>query len=116
MKKRQATSYSFKCGCGRIKTVIETKDGKLDDCEVHLGKGGNCAASQVEAISRIVSLCMKKGVVIDEIIKELIAIKCNAPIYGENEGEDILSCSDAIAKSLRKWKEENQEEKLDHSK
>jgi ribonucleoside-diphosphate reductase alpha chain len=64
-----------------------------------MGKAGGCAASQSEAIGRLVSLALRSGVQPDTIIKQLKGISCHLPSWGGN-GDKILSCADAVAKAI----------------
>jgi ribonucleoside-diphosphate reductase alpha chain len=63
-----------------------------------MGKAGGCAYSQIEATSRLISLALRSGVKADAIIKQLMGIRCPSPMWGN--GEQVVSCSDAIAKVL----------------
>ncbi len=64
-----------------------------------MGKAGGCAASQSEAIGRMVSLAWRSGVQPDEVIKQLLDISCHSPAgFGANK---ILSCADAVARAIR---------------
>ncbi len=64
-----------------------------------MGKAGGCAASQSEAIGRMVSLAWRSGVQPEEVIKQLLDISCHSPAgFGANK---ILSCADAVARAIR---------------
>ncbi|MEN2984775.1 MAG: vitamin B12-dependent ribonucleotide reductase [Dictyoglomaceae bacterium] len=95
-------TLKMKTGCGSLYVTINEDD--MGICEIFstLGKAGGCAASQTEAISRLISLALRSGIDLSSIIKQLKAIRCPSPTRDE-EGEYILSCSDAIAKALEKY-------------
>lgn len=88
-----------KTGCGNLYVTIN-KDEKNKPFEVftNIGKAGGCAASQAEAIGRLISLALRSGIEPQEIVKQLKGISCHAPVWSNNG--KITSCSDAIAKAL----------------
>ncbi|MCX8034250.1 MAG: vitamin B12-dependent ribonucleotide reductase [Thermodesulfovibrio sp.] len=89
----------MKTGCGNLYITIN-KDEKNKPFEVftNIGKAGGCAASQAEAIGRLISLALRSGIEPQEIIKQLKGISCHAPVWSSNG--KITSCSDAIAKAI----------------
>lgn len=89
-------------GCGHLYvTVNETEDGTPLELFNHMGKAGGCAASQNEAIGRLISYALRCGARIEPLIKQLKGISCHRPAWGE-DGK-ISSCSDAISKALEKY-------------
>ncbi len=95
----------MKTGCGNLYvTINEDEKGHLFELFTSMGKAGGCAASQSEAIGRLVSLAFRSDIEPDEIIKQLKGISCHEPAW--HSGGRILSCSDAIAKSLEKYRVE----------
>lgn len=98
----EGTTRLMKTGCGHLYvTINEDKDGNLFELFTHMGKAGGCAASQAEAIGRLVSLALRSNIEPVEIVKQLRGISCHSPAW--TNGGKILSCSDAIAKSLEKY-------------
>ncbi|KJU85225.1 ribonucleotide-diphosphate reductase subunit alpha [Candidatus Magnetobacterium bavaricum] len=95
-------------GCGNLYVTVNL-DEKGVPFEVfnHIGKAGGCAASQSEAIGRLVSLALRCNIVIDEVIKQLKGISCHQPIW--TNGGKISSCSDAIAKAIEHYNTEGQD-------
>jgi ribonucleoside-diphosphate reductase alpha chain len=90
-------------GCGNLYvTINEDERGALFEVFTHMGKAGGCAASQSEAIGRLVSLALRSNVEPEEIIKQLKGISCHQPAW--HNGGRILSCSDAIAKAIEKYR------------
>ncbi len=98
----KGTTRLTKTGCGNLYvTINEDEEGHLFELFTSMGKAGGCAASQSEAIGRLVSLAFRSNIEPDEVIKQLKGIMCHSPIW--HEGGRILSCSDAIANSLEKY-------------
>jgi len=88
-------------GCGNIYvTVNEDEDGSPFELFTQIGKAGGCAASQTETIGRLVSLALRSGIDVEDVIKQLRNISCHQPIW--DNGGRILSCADAIGKALER--------------
>src|SRR4030066_1105696 len=95
----QGTNRKIRTGCGNLYvTVNEDEEGRLFEIFNQIGKAGGCAASQSEAIGRLVSLSFRSGIEPEDVIRQLKGISCHMPVWYQ-EGK-ILSCSDAIAKAI----------------
>jgi ribonucleoside-diphosphate reductase alpha chain len=86
--------------CGALYvTVNEDETGQPFEVFTSMGKAGGCAASQSEAIGRLVSLGLRSGVDPDQIIRQLRGISCHLPRgVGRNR---VSSCADAVAQALQ---------------
>ncbi len=99
-------------GCGNLYVTINEDDVGIFELFTAMGKAGGCAASQNEAIGRLVSLSLRTGVDAEDVIRQLSGVRCPSPVW--KDGEMILSCSDAISRVLKKhistkqYKEEQQ--------
>lgn len=92
----------IKTGCGNIYvTINEDEKGHLFELFTSMGKAGGCAASQAEAIGRLVSLAFRSNIDPAEVVKQLKGISCHQQAW--SNGGKILSCSDAIAKAIEKY-------------
>ncbi len=88
-------------GCGSLYVTVNENQGELFELFNTMGKAGGCAASQSEAIGRLVSLAWRSRISPEKIIKELRGISCHKPCgFGENKN---LSCADAISNAIRKY-------------
>jgi ribonucleoside-diphosphate reductase alpha chain len=92
-------TYQMQTGCGPLYVTINEDKAGLFELFTTMGKAGGCAASQCEAIGRMVSLAWRSGVHAHQVIKQLLGISCHLPLgFGENR---LLSCSDAVAKAIQ---------------
>jgi ribonucleoside-diphosphate reductase alpha chain len=93
-------------GCGNLYiTICRDKTG-ITEILSKLGKSGCCACAQVECLSAVLSTSIKAGVDPQELIKDLIGVRCNTPVTNDGLGEDIYSCGDAIGKCLKHYLKE----------
>ncbi len=91
-------TYQMETGCGPLYITINEDSNGLFELFTTMGKAGGCAASQCEAIGRLVSLAWRSGVQARQAIKQMIGITCHKPAgFGENR---ITSCADAVAKAI----------------
>lgn len=92
-------TYQMQTGCGPLYVTINEDDTGLFELFTTMGKAGGCAASQNEAIGRMVSLAWRSGLQARQVIKQLQGISCHSPSgFGENK---IMSCADAVAKAIQ---------------
>lgn len=98
-------TYQMQTGCGPLYVTVNEDSTGLFELFTTMGKAGGCAASQSEAIGRMVSLAWRSGLQARQVIKQLQGISCHSPSgFGENK---ILSCADAVAKAIQSHLEAN---------
>ena len=95
----KGTTTKVATGCGNLYITINEDDkGMPFEVFIQMGKAGGCAASQLEATGRLVSLALRSGVENKKIIDQLRGIRCPSPSW--EKGGRIFSCADAIARVL----------------
>ncbi|HYM38617.1 MAG TPA: vitamin B12-dependent ribonucleotide reductase [Thermoplasmata archaeon] len=87
-------------GYGALYVTINEDDRGLFEVFAQIGRGGGYTASFTEGIARLVSLCLRSGVPVDEIIDQLEGIR--SPRIAVDHGERVYSIPDAIAKAMKR--------------
>ena len=100
-KRSKRTAGVTECvntGCGHLYVTVNSDDEGIIEVFAMLGKAGGCAAAQLESIGRLISLSLRSGVEVSQVVKHLRGIRC--PSVAWEQGKSILSCADAIASVL----------------
>ena len=87
-------------GCGKLFIIMNDDEYGPREVFANMGKAGGCASSNTEALGRLISLSLKKGAGVSEIVEQLKGIRCHVP-YGLGPNA-TLSCADAIGKALER--------------
>ncbi|MDD5583995.1 MAG: vitamin B12-dependent ribonucleotide reductase [Candidatus Omnitrophica bacterium] len=95
------TTTKVTTGCGNLYiTINHDEEGNFFEVFTQMGKAGGCAASQLEALGRLISLSLRGGIDIKVVVEQLKGIRCPSPSWAN--GKKIFSCADAIARVLEK--------------
>lgn len=91
---------SIRTALGNLFVTVNTADGKPFELFAQIGKAGSDVVAFTEAIARLISLALRCGVSIDEIVTQLEGIGGARSVgFGPNR---IMSVPDAIGQALRK--------------
>ena len=101
-RKRPETLEGFttrvKTGLGRLYVTVTEFDGEPFEVFATIGKSGRSTTAKTEAIGRLVSLALRSGVHVSEIVDQLKGIGGEHPIF--QNGGLVLSIPDAIGHVL----------------
>ncbi|MFP3903618.1 MAG: vitamin B12-dependent ribonucleotide reductase [Armatimonadota bacterium] len=97
----QGVTRAVPTGCGKLYITVNSDERGPFEVFGNMGKAGGCAASQTEALARLISLALRSGIGPGHVIKQLRGISCHMPAW-EPGGGRIMSCADAFAKGLER--------------
>ncbi len=104
-------TYKVPLGYGNMYVTLNIdEDGRLFEVFARIGKTGGFFEAKAEAICRLVSLALRSGVDVQEIIHQIKGIRGPMPTWGENGM--ILSIPDGIAQVMEEHIT-NAQQKLD---
>lgn len=90
----------IKTGYGSLYVTVNTYGGKPFEVFIQIGKSGYSTMADAEAIGRLVSLSLRSGVNVKDVVEQLEGIGGASQVY--SEGKLVMSIPDAIATILRK--------------
>ena len=104
VKERPETLEGFttrmKTGMGHLYVTVTEYEGRPFEVFATIGKSGRSTAAKAEAVGRLVSLALRSGVKVGDIVKQLKGIGGEYPVF--QPGGLVLSIPDAIARILEK--------------
>jgi ribonucleoside-diphosphate reductase alpha chain len=110
----QGTTYKTNTSYGHLYVTINEDEYGPFEVFAQLGKSGGFFAAQSEAICRLISLNLRSGVSVDEIVRQIKGIRSTEVSF--SNGEIVYSLPDGIAKVLEKHMNRNQQKlQLDFS-
>jgi ribonucleoside-diphosphate reductase alpha chain len=101
------TTYKANTPYGNLFVTVNEDEHGPFEVFAQLGKAGGFFSAQSEAICRLISLGLRSGVAVDEIIKQIKGIRSTEVSF--SEGEVVYSLPDAIGKVLDKHVQRNQQ-------
>jgi len=108
-QKLAGITYKMKTGCGVMYITINEDNDIPVELFATMGKAGGCAASQMEAIGRLISVGLQAGADPERIVKQLTGICCHSALVIESD--KIMSCADAVGRALRQYLDSKKEGK-----
>lgn len=90
-------------GCGNLYITVNYDENGICEVFTNVGKAGGCP-SQSEATARLISIGLRSGIDVNEIVEQLKGIRCHSTLRQKAYNSDIkvLSCPDAIARTIEK--------------
>ncbi|MDY6827620.1 MAG: LAGLIDADG family homing endonuclease [Bacillota bacterium] len=99
-KTLSGNTTSIRTALGNLFVTVNTADGRPFELFAQIGKAGSDVIAFTEAIARLISLALRCGVSVDEIVTQLEGIGGARSVgFGPNR---IMSVPDAIGQALHK--------------
>jgi ribonucleoside-diphosphate reductase alpha chain len=87
----------IKIGCGNLYVTVNHDENGICEIFSNTGRYGGCP-SQSEATSRLISIALRAGMCIEDIVEQLQGIRCPACL--RRKEVKVLSCPDAISRVI----------------
>jgi len=100
---RQLTPF----GNMHINITVDPKTEREMEVFAQLGKGGDLANSDLEAICRMISLWLRAGGSLNHVVRQLLSIGSSLQL--QTKDGKIMSLGDGLARALRKYMQTKQE-------
>jgi len=86
--------------CGTMFVTVNSDEFGPCESFVMLGRGGGCISSYAEALGRMISLALRSGVDVKEVVDQLSGIRCSKIRWMKER--TVHSCPDAVAYALER--------------
>ncbi len=96
----RGTTVKIMTGFGNLYLTVNEMDSRPFEVFATLGKSGKDTQAHTEALGRLISLSLRSGVPVEEVVSQLKGIGGSQPVW-EADGI-ILSLPDAIARGLER--------------
>jgi ribonucleoside-diphosphate reductase alpha chain len=95
----RGSTHRVETGYGSLYVTVNRKDGRAFEVMATVGKSGATMEADTEAIARLISLALRAGVPVDEVVDQLDGIEADR--VGWHNGKQITSVADGIAEALK---------------
>ena len=96
----QGITEKIRTGYGNLYVTVNVREGRPFEVFAHIGKSGYTTMADTEAICRLISLTLRSGVAVDQVIRQLRGIGGSSPVF--TNGGKVSSIPDAIAQVLQR--------------
>jgi len=96
----QGFTEKIRTGYGNLYVTVNTCDGRPFEVFAQIGKSGYTTAADTEAICRLISLALRSGIGIGQVVRQLRGIGGSSQIFAE--GGKVSSIPDAVAQVLER--------------
>ncbi|ACN17724.1 NrdA [Desulforapulum autotrophicum HRM2] len=103
----------MKTGMGQLYVTVTELDGRPFEVFATIGKSGKSTTAKTEAIGRLISLALRAGVDVRDIIDQVAGIGGEHAVF--QEGGRVLSIPDAIGRVLEKRYGRNGKKKVNNT-
>ncbi len=90
-------TQKVRTGHGLMYVTINEVEGKPFEVFATIGKSGRSTTAKAEAIGRLVSLALRSGIEVEEIVRQIKGIGGEAPVYMQGKQGQVQSIPDGIA-------------------
>jgi ribonucleoside-diphosphate reductase alpha chain len=96
----QGFTEVIKTGYGNLYVTINTYEERPIEVFVQIGKSGYSTMADAEATGRLVSLALRSGIAVEDVVEQLEGIGGSSPVF--SEGKLVMSIPDAVATVLKR--------------
>ena len=96
----QGFTEVIKTGYGNLYVTVNTFEERPVEVFVQIGKSGYSTMADAEATGRLVSLALRSGIAVEDVVEQLEGIGGSSPVF--SDGKLVMSIPDAIATVLKR--------------
>ncbi|MDR1360020.1 MAG: vitamin B12-dependent ribonucleotide reductase [Deltaproteobacteria bacterium] len=90
-------TQKVRTGHGQMYVTINEVEGKPFEVFATIGKSGRSITAKAEAIGRLVSLALRSGIELSDVVRQIKGIGGEAPVFQQGKRGQVQSIPDAIA-------------------